>query len=272
MLELPRFGEFDLVWALDDAINYLLSAEELERALTGMRANLAPTGLLLFDVNCAPRLPHLLRRNRGGRAGRAAADLARPGASRRGARVDLRIAARSRCSIDAAGDRGQRGTGHATASVTSPKPRCWRRWSAPAWSASTSTATASTASPSSRSTNRSTPRRSTSPAATPPSARTIPVLICLNQSGAASATCPASMGCGPSPCSPSSRTTWNSGGLRGGLLGVGIFFTLSGYLITDILLAHMARRDMRLRRLLARPRAAAAAGAVPDAASSSSPG
>jgi SAM-dependent methyltransferase len=51
MLELPRFGEFDLVWALDDAINYLLSREELERALAGMRANLAPTGLLLFDVN-----------------------------------------------------------------------------------------------------------------------------------------------------------------------------------------------------------------------------
>src|SRR6188472_1430141 len=51
MLELPRFGEFDLIWALDDAINYLLSPEELERALAGMRANLAPRGLLLFDVN-----------------------------------------------------------------------------------------------------------------------------------------------------------------------------------------------------------------------------
>lgn len=51
MLELPRFGEFDLVWTLDDAVNYLLSPEELERALAGMRANLAPTGLLLFDVN-----------------------------------------------------------------------------------------------------------------------------------------------------------------------------------------------------------------------------
>jgi SAM-dependent methyltransferase len=51
MLDLPEFGEFDLVWALDDAINYLLSPEELARALAGMRANLAPTGLLLFDVN-----------------------------------------------------------------------------------------------------------------------------------------------------------------------------------------------------------------------------
>ena len=47
----PAFGEFDLVWALDDAINYLLSPEELERALAGMRRNLAPSGLLLFDVN-----------------------------------------------------------------------------------------------------------------------------------------------------------------------------------------------------------------------------
>ncbi len=52
MRELPVFGEFDLVWALDDAVNYLLSAEELGRALSGMRANMAPGGLLMFDVNC----------------------------------------------------------------------------------------------------------------------------------------------------------------------------------------------------------------------------
>jgi SAM-dependent methyltransferase len=51
MLALPRFGEFDLIWALDDAVNYLLSPAELEEALRGMRDNLAPTGLLLFDVN-----------------------------------------------------------------------------------------------------------------------------------------------------------------------------------------------------------------------------
>ncbi len=51
MRELPVFGEFDLVWALDDAVNYLLSGEELKEALSGMRANLAPGGLLMFDVN-----------------------------------------------------------------------------------------------------------------------------------------------------------------------------------------------------------------------------
>jgi SAM-dependent methyltransferase len=51
MRELPVLGEFDLVWALDDAVNYLLSGEELEAALSGMRANLAPDGLLLFDLN-----------------------------------------------------------------------------------------------------------------------------------------------------------------------------------------------------------------------------
>lgn len=51
MRGLPRLGEFDLVWALDDAINYLLSVDELEEALRGMRGNLASDGLLLFDVN-----------------------------------------------------------------------------------------------------------------------------------------------------------------------------------------------------------------------------
>lgn len=51
MRRLPIFGEFDLVWCLDDAVNYLLGSEELEQALIGMRLNLAPDGLLMFDVN-----------------------------------------------------------------------------------------------------------------------------------------------------------------------------------------------------------------------------
>jgi ubiquinone/menaquinone biosynthesis C-methylase UbiE len=51
MRRLPVFGEFDLVCCLDDAVNYLLSTEELEQALTGMRRNLGPDGLLMFDVN-----------------------------------------------------------------------------------------------------------------------------------------------------------------------------------------------------------------------------
>lgn len=49
--ELPTFGEFDLIWALNDVVNYLTEDGELERALEGMRANLAAGGLLLFDAN-----------------------------------------------------------------------------------------------------------------------------------------------------------------------------------------------------------------------------
>src|SRR6187431_3071210 len=41
----------------------------------------------------------------------------------------------------------------------------------------------------------------------------------------------------------------------GGLLGVGVFFTLSGYLITDLLLAQVAEGRMRLKSFwLARAR------------------
>jgi SAM-dependent methyltransferase len=51
MRELPAYGEFELVLSLNDAVNYLLADEDLERALARMRANLAGDGLLLFDVN-----------------------------------------------------------------------------------------------------------------------------------------------------------------------------------------------------------------------------
>jgi SAM-dependent methyltransferase len=51
MRELPTYGEFELVLSLNDAVNYLLDDEDLERALARMGANLAADGLLLFDVN-----------------------------------------------------------------------------------------------------------------------------------------------------------------------------------------------------------------------------
>jgi SAM-dependent methyltransferase len=51
MRELPVYGEFELVLSLNDSVNYLLDDGDLERALAAMRANLAPDGLLLFDVN-----------------------------------------------------------------------------------------------------------------------------------------------------------------------------------------------------------------------------
>src|SRR3954470_1224750 len=40
MRELPVLGEFDLVWCLGDALNYLDTTEELTAALAGMRHNL----------------------------------------------------------------------------------------------------------------------------------------------------------------------------------------------------------------------------------------
>jgi SAM-dependent methyltransferase len=51
MRALPRFGGFDLVWAVNDAVNYLQEVAELQAALAGMRRNLAPGGIVLFDVN-----------------------------------------------------------------------------------------------------------------------------------------------------------------------------------------------------------------------------
>jgi hypothetical protein len=51
MRELPLLGNFDLVLSLNDSVNYLLGDEDLLLALTGMRANLTKTGLLVFDVN-----------------------------------------------------------------------------------------------------------------------------------------------------------------------------------------------------------------------------
>jgi SAM-dependent methyltransferase len=52
MRRLPLLcGGADLVTCLDDAVNYLLDSEELRAALAGMRRNLRPGGLLVFDVN-----------------------------------------------------------------------------------------------------------------------------------------------------------------------------------------------------------------------------
>jgi SAM-dependent methyltransferase len=48
---LGHVGTFDLVCCIDDGLNYLLSEDELVSALRGMAAQLAPGGVVLFDVN-----------------------------------------------------------------------------------------------------------------------------------------------------------------------------------------------------------------------------
>jgi SAM-dependent methyltransferase len=44
-------GEFDLVTCLDDSVNYLTDDGDLDAALASLAANLAPDGVLVFDVN-----------------------------------------------------------------------------------------------------------------------------------------------------------------------------------------------------------------------------
>jgi SAM-dependent methyltransferase len=51
MRALPRLGRFDLVWCLGDALNYLHRRDELDAAFAGIAANLAPDGVVVFDVN-----------------------------------------------------------------------------------------------------------------------------------------------------------------------------------------------------------------------------
>ena len=51
MRELPRLGQFDLVLCLDDAINYLLSTEELDATFAGVAQLLSPSGIFAFDLN-----------------------------------------------------------------------------------------------------------------------------------------------------------------------------------------------------------------------------
>jgi SAM-dependent methyltransferase len=51
MRRLGTLGRFDLVLALDDAVNYLHDRDELTAACAGMARNLAPGGVLLFDAN-----------------------------------------------------------------------------------------------------------------------------------------------------------------------------------------------------------------------------
>jgi SAM-dependent methyltransferase len=51
MRALPELGEFDLVTCLDDAMNYLLTGDQLRATLEGFARNLRPGGIAIFDAN-----------------------------------------------------------------------------------------------------------------------------------------------------------------------------------------------------------------------------
>jgi SAM-dependent methyltransferase len=48
---LDRIGSFDLITWLDDSVNYLTDDGDLDAALASLACNLAPDGVLVFDVN-----------------------------------------------------------------------------------------------------------------------------------------------------------------------------------------------------------------------------
>jgi SAM-dependent methyltransferase len=50
MRRLPVLGEFDLIICLNDGLNHLLRIDEVEETLNAFQRNLAPAGLLVFDV------------------------------------------------------------------------------------------------------------------------------------------------------------------------------------------------------------------------------
>jgi SAM-dependent methyltransferase len=51
MRALGELGRFDLVTCLDDSVNYLLDDDDLNAAFASFASNLAPNGVLAFDVN-----------------------------------------------------------------------------------------------------------------------------------------------------------------------------------------------------------------------------
>jgi SAM-dependent methyltransferase len=51
MRTLPVLGSFDLITCIDDSLNHLLEPSEVRDSLAAMGRNLAPGGLLVFDVN-----------------------------------------------------------------------------------------------------------------------------------------------------------------------------------------------------------------------------
>jgi SAM-dependent methyltransferase len=51
MRALPALGEFDLIWTVADGVNCLVEEADLVAAFAGFRRNLAPGGLVVFDVD-----------------------------------------------------------------------------------------------------------------------------------------------------------------------------------------------------------------------------
>lgn len=159
MRELPVLGSFDIAFCIDDAVNYLHSAEELTATLRAVAANLEPDGLLIFDSNTISVYRGFFAEQFEVETGGVRMiweghgdGNAQPGtiseASFSFEPLEGGAAAPPRC----------------TASATIPSPRSAPRLTPPGWIWPPSTATGPRGSRSSRWTRKNTPRPSTSSA------------------------------------------------------------------------------------------------------------
>lgn len=102
MRDLPPLGPFDLVTCLDDAVNYLLSPDDLAAAFASVARVLAPRGIYVFDVNS-------LATYRAAYAARASFERPLAGAVCRGETTGaIEPGALCTASIEIAGRRGRR--------------------------------------------------------------------------------------------------------------------------------------------------------------------
>ena len=160
---LPVLGSFDLITCIDDALNHLLSEDDVRDALASMARNLAPGGLLVFDVNTLATYRTTFATARTSSTSTTTLRLARPHRTR------LRPPAaspssRSTCSPPPAADPGLAGGRPAcTASATTRSLRSSRSRARQASRSSTAAASRPASCFTRRSTSSATGRRCSSP-------------------------------------------------------------------------------------------------------------
>ena len=168
MRRLPRIGEFDVIWSVSDAVNFLLDEPTSSAPSRASARNLAPGGLVVFDVDTLATFRTLY-----------SSLLVIPGpsassSSRASRALRSRPARSPRRRSTASSPRPRRGgtaSASSIASATTPSPRSRPRWPPPGSSSSPCGAPTAPVAASARSTRNATTRPCTSHGSPRPNGR-----------------------------------------------------------------------------------------------------